>query len=256
MPGYNKKIQLGEAIPPTNNGSNPAWVPLLRVPGHGMTTFVSVIEPYELNSKIASIEILPVWNGKEKADSTVVKAVRVRLKNGRTDYLINSFDRNTTYRIANKFKFRGFFCLYSENENGRVIRKYINDGTLLDDKTYLDRITGRIVDATKELSDTNYIIIRTDERINPKILKGKYIYVDNSDISDSKGDDALLKYNAVYPIISAVKQSKNMYKLNLGSCSVIKGFADLNDYNKGYLRDFNIGSDFYIPLSFLEEYNR
>lgn len=254
MPGYYKKIQLGEAIPPTNNGSNPVWVPVLRVPGQGITTYVSVIEPYDTNSKITSVEFLPVWNGKKKVDSSVVKAVRVKLVNGRTDYIVSSLDKNITYQIANKFKFRGFFCVYSENKDGHVIRKYINDGTLLDGKTYPDRITGRVVGATKVLSDTNYIVIRTDQEINPVLLKGKYIYVDNSDIPDPKEDDVLLKYNAVYPIVSVIEQSKNMYKLNLGSCSVVRGFADLSDYSKGYLRDFNLGTGFYIPLSFMEEY--
>jgi hypothetical protein len=254
MPGYNREIQLGEAVPPTNNGENPAWVPILRVPSQGITTYVSVIEAYEMDSKIASVETLPVKEGKETADSTVVKAIRVKLVNGRTDYIVNSLNRNTTYQIADKFKFRGFFCLHSEDKDGHVIRKYINDGTLLAGKTYRDRITGQVIDATKVLSNNNYITIKTDRKIATALLKGKYIYVNNSDIQDPKEEDALLKYNAVYSILSATKQSNNVYKLNLGNCSVVRGLADLSDYNKGYLRDFNLGVNFYIPLSITEEY--
>jgi hypothetical protein len=37
---------------------------------------------------------------------------------------------------------------------------------------------------------------------------------------------------------------------------VVRGFADISNYDKGYLRDFNLGTDFYIPLSFTEEYER
>jgi len=252
MLGCNKKIKLGEAVPPTNNSANPVWVPILQVPGVGETTYASVIEPYNRNSKIVSIEALPVKEGKEVADSNIVKALRIKLINGRTDYIVISFNKNATYQIAKKINFCGFFCLYSVDKDGKVIHKYINDCTLLGGKKFQDRITGKVIDATKILSDSNYITIKTHQKIDLALLKGKYIYVDNSDIPNSKEDDALVKYNAVYPILSATKQSNNIYKLNLGTCSVVRGFSDLSDYNKGYLQDFNLGSAFYIPLSYIK----
>ena len=43
-----------------------------------------------------------------------VKAVKVVLKDGRTDYIISSFDTETVYTVDNKFEFKGFLGVYSE----------------------------------------------------------------------------------------------------------------------------------------------
>jgi hypothetical protein len=250
MPWMNSTVRIGEAVPPTNEGRNPHWLPVLMVPGKSMTNFVSVIEGYRRSTKIASIDVVPVKEGEQLADSTEVRAICVKLTNGRVDYIVNSFAPQKKYRINNKFDFCGFFGVYSVNSSGKVVLKYIADGTQISDKKYLPRIIGKVIDATDVLSNQNFITIKTDIPIDANMLKGRYIYVDNSDIPDSKEDDPLMKYNAVYPILSAECTADGVYRLNLGNCSVVRGFKDLNDYSKGYLRDFNIGSKFYIPLSY------
>ncbi|NLI37513.1 MAG: hypothetical protein GX416_13515 [Bacteroidales bacterium] len=247
MLGNYKKIQVGEAVPPTNNSNNPLWVPILQVPSTGTTLFTSIIEPYNTNSKIISSNLVPVTVNGCIADSTTIRAVRIKLANGRTDYIVNALNREKTYRIDDKFDFCGFLGVYSQNASGHYILKYVNDGTSIGGSVCKNRITGIVTDATNKLSNINYITIKTDERIDVDQLKGNYIYINNDDIKDTP---FLLKYNAVYPIESVVLQSDHIYRLNLGDCSVIRGWKDMDDYDAGYERDFSIGSHFYIPLTF------
>ncbi|GAA6530116.1 hypothetical protein LPYR103PRE_20890 [Segatella asaccharophila] len=247
---HHTAVRVGEAVPPTNDGNNPVWLPILMLPGQGQTIFVSVIEPYMGHSKIISIQSLPVMEGTRAADCAEVQAVKVQLVNGRTDYIVNALDRNKTYRIADKFDFRGFFGVYSENSKGKVVMKYINDGTMIAGMKTRDRITGTVIDATDKLSDKNDIIIKTNCSVDPMILRGKYIYVNNDDVKEIY---PLMKYNAVYPIQNAVRREDGTIFLDLGDCSVVRGYKDLDDYSKGFSRDFNLGSSFYIPLSFIEK---
>jgi len=174
--------------------------------------------------------------------------LKVKLANGRTDYIVNATDNNN-YFIDNHFYFCGFFGFISIDKDGKIIHKYINDGSLLNGKKYIDRIKGTIIDATSNLSEHNYITIKTDCPVNKLLLKGKYIYIDNKDIGEKPN---LMKYNAVYPIKDAVRLTNNTYRLNLDDISVIRGWKNLNNYHEGYLRDFNIGSIFFIPLSYSE----
>jgi hypothetical protein len=247
--GQYKSITLGEAVPPTNVSGNPAWVPLLSVQSSGNTTFATVAEPYKSNTMIDDVEAALVREGSHTADENEVKAIKIKLKNGRTDYIVCSHDANILYSIDGKFDFKGFFGVCSLDATGKVVLRYINDGTTMAGMNVQDRISGTVMDATDVLSDKNYIVVKTDNPVRPEMFAGKYIYIDNSDIKDDETSD-LLKYNTVYPIISASLQNDGTYRLDLGDCSVIRGWKNVNDYGKGYLRDFSLHSKFYIPLSF------
>lgn len=249
MPSSYNKIRIGEAVPPTNVPDNPSWVPVLMVSDKDVTDFTAVMEGYRTDSKLASVEFVKVKDGKAIADTTKVRAIKVTLTDGRVDYIVNSLDRNKTYKIDGKFKFKGFFAVYSLDAKGKNLMSYINDGTVLNRKSYRDRASGTVVDATDTLTDKNYIVVKMDNDMNADLLKGTFIYVNNDDIPDTENQEPVMKYNAVYPIVSATKQTDGSYKLFLGDSSVVRGLKDLNDYSKGYLRDFNIGATFYIPFS-------
>jgi hypothetical protein len=253
MPAISENIRIGQAVPPTNVGENPAWVPVVMIPGKGKTDFLAVIEAYRGKSKINSINVVPVKVGHKLADSTEVRAMKVSLSNGRTDYVVCALNTQKKYRVDGKFNFSGFFAVYSLDARNKPVMKYLNDGTLLDGKNYLDRITGTVTDATDSLTEKNELIIHVRQKVDADIFKGKYIYVNNDDIPDTEGDEEVLKYNAVYPILAAEKQAAGVFRLDLGKCSVVRGLKDSNNYSRGFLRDFNLGAEFYIPLSFREE---
>lgn len=241
------KVRIGEAVPPTNNGNNPSWVPVLMVPRVGQTTFTSIIEAYKNRSNISSVVSLPVVDSNGHiADSMVVKAVRVKLSDGRTDYIVNSLDTKHQYRVGGKFSFCGFFGVYSEDAAGKPLFKYINDGTLIAGKTAVARLEGTVTDATATLSSSNSVVISADGVISPGLLKNQYVYIDNSDIKETPDQ---MKYNAVYHIRSASRLDNHHYRLDLGDCSVIRGWKDVNHYSAGFNRDFSIGASCYIPLS-------
>ncbi|MDD4759873.1 MAG: heparinase II/III family protein [Bacteroidaceae bacterium] len=252
MPCISDSIRVGEAVPPTNVGENPASVPIVMVPGKAKTVFLAVIDGYRGHSKIVSVETVPVKEGDKLADSTEVRAMKIRLSNGRTDYIVEALNRQKKYWVDGKFDFRGFFAFYSLDGQNKCLMKYLNDGTLLDGKTFVDRITGTVTDATNKLSEHNYLVIRTHQKVNAAMLKDKFIYVNNDDIPDTEENEEVLKYNAVYQIRSAKYESRNTFRLDLGNCSIVRGLKDLNDNKKGFLRDFNLGTNFYIPLSFKE----
>jgi hypothetical protein len=219
--GHYPSFRVGEAVPPTNNGANPKWLPELMLPGVGNTTFTSVIEPYRSKSRILSIERVPVTVGPSLADSITTIALRVKLSNGRTDYIVCSMDSCQKYRVADKFDFRGFIGVYSEDSEGKVGLRYVNDGDLIAGVTTRSHVSGKIVDATSDLTTKNEIWVKMDQPIDASLLKGRYIYIDNDDQPSSTD---LLKYNAIYLIKDVYLQENRTYRLILGDSSVIRGW--------------------------------
>lgn len=244
MLGGSQHICMGEAVPPTNVDRNPSWVPLLQVQAQGEHTFTAVMDAYQDNRLVMSVDSVPVTLGRKPITDDRVKAVKVSLVNGRTDYIVYARDK-AMYKVGNLFYFSGFFGVYSIDKNGKLVRTYINDGTQIGKEKTIDRLTGTVVDATDKLCDDNYLRVKMNVDTDPMTLVGKYIYVNNDDVKEMS---ELLKYNAVYPIRHAVKEEDGTYRLDLGDCSVIRGWKDINDYGKGYLRDFNLGASFYIPF--------
>jgi len=238
-------IQIGEAVPPTNDSNNPKWLPMLMLSSKGNTIFTTISEAYKGKSKILSADSVSVTLDGKPIASNEARAVRVKLANGRTDYIVCSYTTHKQYRIDNKFEFNGYFGVYSE-ERGKCALRYINDGTSIAGINVLDRISGIVTDATNKLSNDNSITIKLEQHIDVKLLKNRYIYISNDEIKENYLQS---KYNAVYPIIDAYYLQDDTYRLNLGKCSVIRAVKDLDDYSKGFLRDFNIGATFYIPLS-------
>jgi hypothetical protein len=243
--GNHQSIHLGEAVPPTNYCDNPKWLPMLMLSNKGDTMFSMVFEAYKGKSKIFSVDSVSVSSEGKAIDPNKVRAIKVKLINGRTDYIVCSHTTHKLYRIDNKFNFNGYFGVYSE-KGGKCIFKYINDGTSIAGINVLNRIVGVVTDATNELSNNNSITIKLKNSIDTKLLKGRYIYISNDDIIENYLQP---RYNAVYPIISVKDLHNNSYLLSLGKCSVIRAVKDLDDYGQGLLRDFNLGSTFYIPLS-------
>ena len=251
---YNR-VMLGEIVPPQNY-TRVNSLPNLMVTGKGQTTFTSVMEAYQKDSNIVSTEPLAVTENGKPADSQTVRALKVTLKNGRTDYIVNSLDTSKTYSVAGKFDFKGFFGVYSE-ENGKTACTYLMDGSQLGDTKALNAVTGTVTGMTDGISTKNYIDIKADEAISPASLTGKYIHVDNADVygpnvsaDDPSGYDhkktGRYVYNAVYRIFGAEEQADGTIRLNVGDTSVARGVAD---DGVTALPNFNKGSAFRIPLS-------
>ena len=159
------------------------------------------------------------------------------LKNGRTDYIVNSLDSTITYKVDGKFNFKGFFGVYSE-VNGKQVYGYINEGKLIGSVEGNDYLIGTISDFTKVLSSTNEIIVNLSDNVSAETLIGRYIYVENDRV----------RY-ASYEIKNVSLLADGRYKLDIGDVTLIRKFADQKDFLKGYVYDIAGGQKFKIPLS-------
>ena len=209
------------------------------------TLFTSVIQPHKDSEYIESMDsvALAVTGGTETGDDTA-KAVKVKLKNGRTDYVIYATNNSVTYTLTDgniSFDFRGFVGVYSVNENGASIYSYVNDGDIIGDIATTARVSGKVVDFEKELKTENYITVELNNEVDAMSLAGRYIYVDNSG-----------KSNGAYKIERAEVDGRNAI-LDIGDVTLINEYRDPSNLNLGYIYNIAENDKFVIPLSATED---
>lgn len=237
---------LADGLPPDNKPGNPKEIRYFI--GHRSGTnldslFTSVIEPYKGSRFVQSIEKAEVRQGENEADGSKVQAVKVVLENGRTDYIVYSLDSSQEYIIDDQFRFQGFFGLYSVMD-GKQEYAYVHDGTAIrpldsEAEPVRARLTGTVTDFTRELSVSNELLVTMDlEGMQPEDLIGKWLFVENDQVR-----------NAAYQIRGIEGLGGNQYSLKLGDITLIRSFANVNDFSKGYIYDIAPGAAFVIPLS-------
>lgn len=234
-------VSITDGQPPKKAG-NPAWLKYMIAHRKGEnlnSLFTAVIEPYKDARYIQSISEVPVTiNGQEAMGD--VKAVKVVLTDGRTDYVVNALDNSVIYTVDGKFQFRGFLGVYSEKD-GRNILSYVNDGDIIgnivaDNPGY---ITGTVKSFTKGLATSNELTVNlVDENVNLSKLAGKYIYIANDGAQ-----------NAVYKILGVKAQNGKEATLDLGMTTLIRKYINSSDLNGGFVYNIAEGNTFRIPLS-------
>lgn len=240
-----EEVSIVSSTPPRTPG-NPERIKtvIARQKGRNLDSlFSSVIEPYKNERYIEKIERVPVETVEGKANSKDrVEAVKVTLTNGREDYIVYATNNTVKYRVDDVFNFRGFVGVYSL-VNGELAYHYLNDGDTIGDKTGIQgSLNGTVVDFTHELTTENSIVIAPDGKVDPATLSGKYIYVDNG---GAKSGD---KYNGVYQIRLATEEN-GYIRLHLGNTTLIREYANRNDFNVGYVYNIAVAQHFRIPLS-------
>ncbi len=225
------------------------------------TLFTSVIEPCIGDSNIESMERLNVSrrDGKPMREDEPVAAVKIKLKNGRTDYVVYAANNEVTYDIAGKFDFAGFVGVCSEDVSGNVVRRYLIDGTQLD--TLVSEkaaLTGTITDFTKGLPEAvineetgateyhSYIEMTLDndidtEKLDVDAVKGKLIEIEN--VGERHG---------VY-VIEDAELDGNKLIIDIEDVSLIRSFADAYDESLGYIYNIEEDQNARIALSLYEE---
>ncbi|NSW89462.1 MAG: heparinase II/III family protein [Firmicutes bacterium] len=258
-------VALADGKPPQNKPGNPGSLRYLIAHRKGIeleSLFTALIEPYKNQSLISDICLA-------KTSEPGCTAVKVSLANGRIDYIINVEnlgDLGKMYTIDNRITMNGKAALLSF-KNDQVVGAMLCDGTILAvyEKPVIEmplpRITGEVVDFTRELSDENYIKVHLDCATEPSALVGKFIYIDNG--SDNKACFTFAKEfpfspdnhtyvtnrNAVYEIINAEQIGDNELVIYIGNTTLIRGYVDYFDEKSGYAYDIAPGMKFYIPLS-------
>lgn len=244
-------VALANGVPPRNKPGNPAQLRYLIAHRSGSnldSLFASVLEPYKGQRLISAIsETAVTQNGVpvDTAATTGVRAIKVELTNGRTDWIVLSYDSDTTYTIDGSIEFRGFFGVYIEKD-GRPEQVYLNDGATIGKiggapVTSEGALLGTVVDFTRELSATNDIV--ADLALggtDPQQLVGRTIYIANDN-----------ERNAVYPVRAIEVLGGSRYRIAIGDLTLVRIYVDSNNFSKGYVFDIAPGAAIRIPLSAL-----
>ncbi|MFC5471191.1 OmpL47-type beta-barrel domain-containing protein [Cohnella suwonensis] len=256
MLGGVNDVALADGIPPRNRPGNPASLRYLIAQNTGSaldSLFTSIIQPYKGEEFISAITPLTVRENGQNVTSNDVRAVSVKLKNGRTDYIFSALDTGKIYTAqlpdsADSLEFKGSFGLYSVQEDGSV-STYLHDGSYIGkaDEFRLVRngaVTGTVADFTKSLSPQNEITVDVSEGFseNPADLIGKSILIQNDGI----------RY-AAYRIKGVTVLDGGRLKLDIGDITLVRSFKDSNDFSKGYIYDIAEGAAFRIPLTYVTQ---
>ncbi|GLU53392.1 heparinase II/III domain-containing protein [Dyadobacter frigoris] len=239
-------VALADGIPPVN-GRNPASLRYMVAHRKGVdlqSVFISVLEPYLNHSQINSCEKVSVRCNNLPVADTIAVAVKVCLKNGRTDYLVQSTNPAMRLWVDGKYVFQGFFGALAER-NGKIVKGFISDGGFIGKpagvfvKNAVPAVTGTVTGFTKELRGDNCLIVSLDRKILlPESLKGRTIYINNEG-----------KRNATYRIEAVSKTGSRKLELALGNVTLIQRFADDHQTSSWYIYDIAEGDKFRIPMS-------
>ncbi len=237
------EVALTDGTPPRNKVGNPKsmdYVFITNVPKNKETAFVSVFEPYDsaVGSQITSIEPLSITKNGKVVDSYLIKAVKVTLQNGRVDYIVCSYDKESTYRIGDLFDFCGYFGVYTEF-NGQTVT-WMHDATKLGDTIATASLDGKITDFTQELTVENEITVKfNSQTVTPESLVGAYF----------RGEENGYSQNPFYKIESVKKNANGTYTLGIGDITLVNKYlngvpGDKYEYNVSKNQPFTIASTF------------
>ena len=210
--------------------------------------FTSVIEPYKGERYIEDISLVDM-SGEISGDN-MARAVKVTHKGGkRIDYIMYATDNSVTYTVDGKFEFSGFAGVISFNDEGCVIYRYINDGTLIDGTETCASYTGTVAGFDDELAYGDFenwidIKLNPSDKDTEEVLHdimGRYIYINNDG-----------KESGAYKILGAKENGDGTVRLDIGTVSTVRSFRNSNDVNGGYVYNIAEDQEFVIPTSYIE----
>jgi hypothetical protein len=245
MLGELNEAALADGVPPDNKPGNPEQIRYFVGKREGTnldSLFTSVIEPYKGTRFVNAISQAPVRLNGTEVRSNDVRAVKVELANGRTDYIVYSLDPDTEYEIDGTFRFRGFFGVYGQQDGVQVYSE-IHDGTTIaplnqPSTDSVARLTGTVVDFTRTLSTDNSLDVQVAlQGTDPGDLTGRWIFIDNDGLR-----------NAAYEIKGVTPLDDGLLRLALGDVTLVRGYLNNADLSQGYRYDVAVGKSFSIPL--------
>ena len=232
------EVALCHGDPPQNKPGNPRRLKYAMVHSEGApasTGFLSVIESYQGESAIQSIEPVPVAPDDEPGTHLKARALKITLVGGRTDYLMFSLDPDRIRRIEGRIAFRGSFGFYSEVED-RFRGAFLINGTRIGPDQSPLRMERRAWTGSVTEFERGRIYTKaplpTDGSLN-----GRWMMVENDNERD-----------ACYRI-REVRREGDQTVLEVGDVDFVRGMVDERDYSRGTLYEISRGDQFVIPLS-------
>lgn len=265
MLGDFDEVALADGNPP-QSGQNPEkirYVLARRSGENHQSAFASIIEAYRGERAVKNVSAVSA----EGAPESEVRAIRIDLANGRTDYIAAALDPERVYTVDDRFRFRGFFARYSERD-GRPMAAYLHNGEFLEttdpSQRLIDlphaRVTGTVTDFTRELSFENEIVVKPDHDldIDPADLAGRWIFIETVD-TPSRAIEVRLeagasihsdgRRNGAYRILDANETAGGEIRLDIGDVTTVREQAEPEgDWDK-FIHNIEEGASFVIPLS-------
>ena len=251
--GAETNVAIADGLPPQaskNKNVDKLKYLLIENTGENLdTVFTTVFEPYRNTRYLASSEELSMMPiGGEEKSGDAHRALKIMHKSGRVDYIFYSTNNTVTYKCTDNGKdifFRGFVGVYTLNENGANIYKYVHDGDIIGESAENKvAVEGVVKQFTKELSAENKITIIPDEAVTDDelaSLAGRYVFIDNG-ASVRSGTYAVKK----------AERSGNDIVLDIGRITPIRRYKDSSAPEKGYDYLISEGQSVRIPLSYSE----
>jgi hypothetical protein len=169
------------------------------------------------------------------------------LAGGRTDYVVSARDGSKPYVVDDKLVFQGRFGVYTVRD-GRAEYRYVHDGGRFASlsawgRLRQARLTGTVVDFTRNLSRTNEIVVDLsgpgpEPGFDIAGLVGSYLHVDTDNVR-----------NGTYRIRGVRAIRPRRYAIDLGDQTLVRGLLDPDDSNGGYTYDIAVGAGWAVPLT-------
>jgi len=225
------------------------------------TTFTTVFEPYRTERYLGDAQELSLSSDKEAEKNASARAVKITHVNGRVDYVFWATDNSVMYTVSDNGKdisFRGFVGVYSVNENGEVIYRYLHDGDILGEEAVvngLSEITGKVKSFTGVPAFENEIVLTgtnvsaLGEKEKAELcasLSEKLVVIENNP------KNSLAIRPGAFKIIDAEFEGSDL-KLNIGGITPIQRYTNLRDDEGGYDYQIAEGQAAKIALTFCED---
>ncbi|MGQ3722446.1 heparinase II/III family protein [Natrialba aegyptia] len=222
------------------------------------TTFTSVLEHYEGDRVVESIEDVPVTGDKSRA-------LKLELATGRTDYVVRTDGQPNPVTVDDTFRFQGFFGVYSL-EDGQPEYAYVHDGTLLAPvggeplvQESTGQVRGFIEDFTRGMSLENELDLRIANDRDELDRHAGFVYVDNDDSNQWRGpptseipilEGPRAPDNGAYPIEDLETGNGNTVTIDVGERTLVRQFEDPDQLEDGgYEHIITENDDIRIPLT-------
>jgi hypothetical protein len=232
-------VALAKGYPPSNKQGNPDSLPYIlshRAGRDGLaSTFVSVVEPYRQTPVIREARRLAV----ECDDPAAMPAaVRVELSNGDVDVILTSAADNALCRTEDGTEYRGRLATLRLRGDSVIRAWLVRCASVKRGDFSVDAgapgYRGRIVRLDDDMTGHGFLWVDTPLPVDGS-LAGAEIVIAND-----------RKRNAVYRIAS-VERDGNLFRIDCGDVSFIRGFKDPADYGQGYVTNFQQGAEWIIP---------
>lgn len=225
---------------------------LVRRTGHDLNTlFTTVIEPYTGVRYITNLQQLPVSVSAQSRSAVqpstrdAVKAIKVDLLYGRTDYVFYATNEDVLYTVTDgdrTIDFKGFVGVVSYDANGEIVYTYVHNGTTIANvDNVVASLNGTVLDFEKDFAFDNWVDVRFDRAVTEEEIAD---LTDRLVIFDRDRDG-----NSDMMIEGVTRINETDVRLHFGIKQLIDNYVDNDDDTKGFVYDVAEGMGFTIPLT-------